>query len=70
MSLDSFSGPYQATASASGTAGWGRLENNYNGQRIDGTVGTSGQQFNISNTSLTSGQLVTLNSCTITMPAE
>ena len=68
MSLDSFYAPYQATASASGTAGWGRLEDS-NGYRIDGTVGTSGQQFNISSTSLTNGQLVTLNSCTITMPA-
>lgn len=66
LTLDGSMGPYQAAATASGTAGWGRLE--VGSYRIDGSVATSGAQFNLSSTSLGSGDPVTLQSCVITMP--
>jgi len=66
VSLDGQYGPYQANASASGTAGWGRIE--FGPLRIDGSVATSGAQFNLSSTALGSGDPVTLQSCAITMP--
>lgn len=66
LTLDESMGPYQAAATASGTAGWGRLE--VGSYRIDGSVATSGAQFNLSSTSLGSGDPVTLQSCVITMP--
>lgn len=67
IALDSGMGPYQGNAVASGTAGWGRLTFS-DGSVVDGSVATSGAQFNISSTSIASGDVVIFNSCTITMP--
>lgn len=58
----------EANAVASGTAGWARFS--YNGNIVDGSVGTSGTDFIISTTSITNGGVVTLNSATITQPAS
>lgn len=66
--IDDAQGPYQANAGAAGTAGWGRMTFP-DGCVVDGSVATSGAQFNISITSIASGDVVILNSCTITMPA-
>ncbi|MBX3655686.1 MAG: hypothetical protein KIS62_12485 [Ramlibacter sp.] len=68
VSLDLTGGAPQALASASGTAQWGRFENG-SGLIIDGAVGTSGQQFNISTTSITEDDLVSLNSCDLVFPS-
>lgn len=62
------SGSPQDNALASGTAGWGRLESG--SYIIDGAVGTSGEQWNISSTSLTAGDLVSLVSGFIRQPAS
>ncbi|OQA30139.1 MAG: hypothetical protein BWY57_03023 [Betaproteobacteria bacterium ADurb.Bin341] len=67
IALDSGMGPYQANAVATGTAGWGRLTIS-DGSVVDGSVATSGAQFNISSTSIASGDTVIFNSCTLSMP--
>lgn len=54
------------TADATGTAGWARFTDGSN--VVDGTVGTSGTDFIISTTAITSGGTVTLTSATITQP--
>lgn len=58
----------QATAVASGTAGWARFSDGI--CVVDGTVGTSGTDFIISTTSITNGGVVTLNTATVTQPAS
>jgi len=68
VSLDPSYAPYQATAVATGTAGWARLTLS-GGERIDGHVHTSGAPFNLSSASISSGDLIVLQSLTITMPA-
>ena len=60
--------PIAAAASASGTAGWARLTDGT--VRIDGSVGTSGTDFTISSTALTSGNSYNLTGCTIALPAS
>lgn len=63
------SSPNVGTAVATGTAGWGRIVfSTSNG--IDGTVGTSGTDFTINSTSITSGATVTLTAMTIVQPAN
>lgn len=69
VQLDSAYAPYQATAVASGTAGWARLTFS-GGERIDGQVATSGAPFNISATSISSGDLIVLQSLVISLPAS
>ena len=57
------------SANASGTAGWFRA---YQGGGtpavIDGEVGTAGADMNLDNTSINTGQTVSIKSWTITMP--
>lgn len=60
--------PNVGDAVASGTAGWGRIVH-LNGS-IDGTVGTSGTDFTINSTAITSGATVTLTAMTVTQPAS
>lgn len=67
---------WSGVAVASGTAGYFRwYDNSYvTGDsavavRMDGAVGTSGAQLNMSSTSITSGATVTLDSWQITVPA-
>lgn len=67
-----------ASANATGTAGWFRLKASGDDDgatgstyaRIDGTCGTSGAQINMSTTSIVAGTSVTLNSLAITQPAS
>lgn len=68
---------WQGEASATGTAGYFRFyDNNYDtgadktAVRFDGNVGTSGAQLNISNTSITSGATVTVDTFDVTLPAS
>lgn len=61
--------PNTGTAVATGTAGWGRIVGG-TGERIDGTVGTSGTDFTINSTSITNGATVTLTAMTVTQPAS
>jgi len=63
------SSPNTGTAVATGTAGWGRIVGSA-GERIDGTVGTSGTDFTINSTSITNGATVTLTAMTVTQPAS
>jgi hypothetical protein len=60
--------PNVGTAIATGTAGWGRIT--HTSGVIDGTVGTSGTDFTINSTSVTSGSAVTLTAMTIVQPAN
>ena len=55
-----------ANAVASGTASWFRLCKSDGTAVIDGTVGTSGTDLIIDNTSINSGQQVSASSLTIT----
>jgi hypothetical protein len=57
-----------ATAAATGTAGWFRVKNNAGTAVIDGTVGTSGAELNLSTVSIVSAGTVTITSGTLTMP--
>lgn len=59
-----------ATAVATNTAGWARLLDSTGATVLDGSVGTSGADFIIDSTSITSGQTVALvATSTITCPA-
>ena len=58
-----------ATAAATGTAGWARVERSDGTNVFDGSVGSSGADFTLSSTTLTAGQAVNLTSGTITDPA-
>ena len=61
--------PLSATASATGTAALAELRNNSGTVIVGGlTVGTSGTNIIISNTSITTGQTVQMTSGTITHP--
>lgn len=59
-----------AAAAATGTAGWARLKDSAGATVLDGSVGTSGTDFIIDSTSITSGQTVALvATSTLTLPA-
>jgi hypothetical protein len=60
-------GTPSATASASGTAGWGRLRNSGDTKRFDGAVGA---EFTLADPEIVSGGTVTLTSASITQPAS
>lgn len=74
------SGVWSGTNAATGTAGWFRLmanatdasglDSSYLYPRIDGSIGTSGADLNLGSTSLTSGATLTIDTFTITLPAE
>lgn len=62
---------------ATSTAGWFRMyDNTYTTGasttevRLDGSVGTSGGQLNLSNTTITAGGTTTVDSTNLTMPAS
>jgi hypothetical protein len=57
-----------ATAAATGTAGWFRLKNNAGTGVIDGTVGTSGAELNLTSVSIVSGGSVSVTSGSISLP--
>lgn len=57
------------TAVGTGTAGWARCEDSDGNNVFDGSVGTSGTDYIINNTSVTTGQTVTLTLGAITAPA-
>lgn len=67
---------WQAVAAASGTAGWFRFVGNATDSgagstslpRIDGSVGTSGADLNMSGTSITAGATYTIDTFTLTLP--
>lgn len=59
-----------ATASATGTASWARVYQSGGTAVFDGSVGTSGTDFTISSTSITSGSTVNLTAGTLTLPAS
>lgn len=52
-------------AGASGTAGWARLRSNGDTYRVDGTIGTSGTDFIISNATIGAGDDVEMTGATI-----
>jgi hypothetical protein len=67
----------QATGLAAGTAGWFRIRlagdlgtTNTTDKRIDGSIAQSGSDMDMANLSVTVGQIRTLDSLTITLPAE
>lgn len=58
-----------ATAVATGTAGWARMEDSAGNNVFDGSVGTAGTDFIINTTAVTTGQTVTLTQGHIDEPA-
>lgn len=58
-----------AAAAATGTAGWARCEDSDGNNVFDGSVGTSGTDFIINSTSITTGQTVNLTLGSVTDPA-
>lgn len=58
-----------ATAVATGTAGHARMKDSAGNVVFDGSVGTSGTDYIITSTSITSGQTVTVLTGTLTDPA-
>ncbi|PRH79389.1 hypothetical protein C6N75_09915 [Streptomyces solincola] len=61
--------PKTVAASATGTAGWFRIQDSASANVVDGAVGTSGAELNLNTTALNNGVNVTITSGTITMPA-
>ena len=67
---------WRFTGLVDGTAGWFRLyqaadtitNSSTSVARIDGAIGTSGADLNLSNLSITTGQVNTVDTFTITMP--
>jgi len=57
-------------AVATGTAGWGRWSDVADTYRVDGSVGTGGTDFIITNTTITNGGTVTLTGCTLSQPVS
>lgn len=68
---------WRFTGLADGTAGWFRLyaagdtitNLSTTAARLDGSIGTSGADLNLTNLSITTGQINTCDSFTVTMPA-
>lgn len=58
------------TAGNTGTAAVLRIADSNTTTVADGTVGTSGEDFNLNTTSITTNDSVSCSSCTITMPAS
>lgn len=62
--------PLSGTAVASGTATWFRMANGSGTTIMDGSVGTSSADLIVNTTTIASGNTVTVNSGTATMPAS
>lgn len=60
--------PAAATAAATGTAGWFRAKTSGGTAVIDGTVGTSGADLNLSTTALVAGGSVDITGGTLSLP--
>lgn len=60
--------PASVSVAASGTAGYFRLKTSGGTAVLDGTVGTSGADMNLSSTSLVAGGTVDLGVVTLTVP--
>jgi hypothetical protein len=68
---------WRFTGLADGTAGWFRLyqaadtitNSSTSVARVDGAIGTSGADLNLSNLAIVTGQVNTVDTFTITMPA-
>jgi hypothetical protein len=64
--VTTLSGTWSSTASASGTAASFRVYDATPTCHIQGTVGTSGADMNLTSVSFTSGQTISITSCAIT----
>lgn len=62
----------EASAIATGTAAWFRMANGADSRRIDGdvTVSAGGGTLELDSVSITSGQVVTITTFTLNMPAS
>jgi len=56
-------------AVASGTAGYGVLQDSLGNNRFFGSVGTTGTDFIISSVTISNGATITCSQCTISQPA-
>jgi hypothetical protein len=61
--------PLSVNGAATGTAGWFRMKGSGGSTVLDGSVGTSGADLNLSSTAVVSGAPVQITSGTLTMPA-
>lgn len=66
--LDKESGTWQGDGLSDGTAGWFRFKGKIDGINMDGNVGTYGADLNLSSTSITTGNPVTISTFSITQP--
>lgn len=66
------SGTWSGTAGDTGTAGWFRIESSSGSRWYDGavTATSGGGEIELTSTSITSGQTVTITSFTVTQPAS
>lgn len=66
------SGTWSGTAVATGTAGWFRVESSAGSRWYDGAVTATGAggEIELTSTSITSGQTVSIATFSITQPAE
>lgn len=60
-------GPWSANASASGTAGYFRILDGSSVVHVQGSIATSGSDLNLNNTSITSGQTVSITAFTVSI---
>lgn len=60
----------EATGAADGTAGWARVKDDGGATVEDGSVGTSGTDFIINTTAITTGLPLLLTAGTLTQPAS
>lgn len=66
------SGTWSASAGATGTAGWFRIESSAGSRWYDGAVTATGGggEIELTSTSITSGQTVSITSFSVTQPAS
>jgi len=65
----SLNGSPSGTASATGTADTFKLQDRNGNDLVTGTVGTTGSDLNLSNVSLSSGDKITITSCSYSAPS-
>lgn len=66
------SGTWSGTAGNTGTAGWFRIESSAGARLYDGAVTATagGGEIELASTSITSAQVITITSFTVTQPAQ
>ena len=72
------SGIWSGVASSTGTAGWWRFEGSIDDDdssstiliRVDGNIGTTGADLNVSSTTITSGATTTIDTFSVTLPGS